>query len=141
LPFVKIYGENRPIEPVDDLASHCGLRPACRAVIINRVIPNGDDMPKQTEALRKYRKKANPQATDDPIRIAWETEMVQGYLDGRKADNPAPSGSRSHSYRHGFANGRDDLARCPRATAAVLRELAEGAIDKDIEASPSHNWQ
>ncbi|WLA99874.1 hypothetical protein [Bradyrhizobium elkanii] len=97
-------------------------------------------MPKLTEALRKYRRKTNPQASDDPIRIAWETEMMYGYLDGRKADNPEPSDNRSHSYRHGFANGRDDLAGRPRAMAAVLRELAEEAIDKDIEASPSRDW-
>ena len=63
--------------------------------------------------------------------------MMYGYLDGRRADNPEPSSNRSHSYRHGFANGRDDLARRPRATAAVIRELAEEAIDEDIEASPS----
>jgi hypothetical protein len=94
-------------------------------------------MPKEANALRKYRRDANPHVTDDPVRIAWETEMMYGYLDGRKADK---SGNRSHSYRHGFANGRDDLARHPRATAAVLRELAEAAIDQDIEASPSHNW-
>jgi hypothetical protein len=97
-------------------------------------------MPKQTKALRKYRTDTNPQAADDPVRIAWETEMMHGYLDGYKADNPQPSGNRSHSYRHGFANGRDDRARSPRATAAILRALAEKAIDKDIAASPSHSW-
>lgn len=97
-------------------------------------------MPKETNALRKYRSDANPHVTDDPIRIAWETEMMYGYLDGRKADSPEPSRNRSHSYRHGFANGRDDLAKHPRAMAAVLRELAEEAIEKDMEASPSRNW-
>jgi len=59
-------------------------------------------------------------------------EMVEGYLDGRKPDNPEPSSNRSASYRHGFANGRDDLAHSPRFPAAVLRFLADQAIKDDI---------
>lgn len=35
-------------------------------------------------------------------------ELVDGYLDGFKLDNPEPSCNRSFSYRHGFANGRAD---------------------------------
>lgn len=54
-------------------------------------------------------------------------EMLAGYLDGLDPDNPEPSSNRSHSYRHGFANGRDDLNRRPRATAAQLRQMAEKA--------------
>ncbi|MGW1424577.1 hypothetical protein ACWAT4_31140 [Bradyrhizobium manausense] len=38
-------------------------------------------------------------------------EMVDGYRDGFNLDNPEASQSRSHSYWHGFANGRDDGAR------------------------------
>lgn len=45
--------------------------------------------------------------------------MRYGYPDGRKPDSPQPLGNRSHSYRHGFANGRDNLAKHPRATDAV----------------------
>jgi hypothetical protein len=55
-------------------------------------------------------------------------EMVQGYLDGFDADNPEPSANRTHSYRHGFANGRDDLRGKPRATAVELRQQAEVAM-------------
>jgi hypothetical protein len=58
-------------------------------------------------------------------------EMVEGYLDGFDPDSPEPSENRSHSYRHGFANGRDDLNRKPRAPAAVLRQMADEAIRKD----------
>lgn len=54
-------------------------------------------------------------------------DMIEGYLDGRRADSPEPGINRSASYRHGFANGRDDLRREPRATAAELREWAEAA--------------
>jgi hypothetical protein len=61
--------------------------------------------------------------------------MAQGYRDGRNPDNPEPSANRSASYRHGFENGRDDYARSPRATAAMLRLMAEKAIRDDIESS------
>lgn len=58
-------------------------------------------------------------------------EMLAGYLDGRDPDSPAPSENRSASYRHGFANGRDDLSRNPRALAAELRRDADAAMKKD----------
>ncbi len=41
-------------------------------------------------------------------------EMIQGYRDGLDPNNPEPSANRSHSYRHGFANGRDDRRGEPR---------------------------
>jgi hypothetical protein len=66
-------------------------------------------------------------------------EMLEGYLDGLKLDSPEPSSNRSHSYRHGFANGRDDLRRQPRASAQTLRELAAEAEALDratLEAKP-----
>jgi hypothetical protein len=59
-------------------------------------------------------------------------EMVEGYRDGRKLDNPEPSTNRSDSYRHGFANGRDDRAGSPRAPAAMLRSMADKAIADDV---------
>jgi hypothetical protein len=59
-------------------------------------------------------------------------EMAEGYLDGYRPDNPEPSENRSASYRHGFANGRDDRARSPRFPPAVLRFLADQAIKADI---------
>jgi hypothetical protein len=58
-------------------------------------------------------------------------EMVQGYLDGFDLNNPEPSENRSHSYRHGFANARDDRAGMPRASAQTLREMADRAMDLD----------
>lgn len=61
-------------------------------------------------------------------------EMTQGYLDGLDASNPEPSANRSHSYRHGFANGRDDLHRRPRASADELRQQADEAEQKDAQA-------
>ena len=43
-----------------------------------------------------------------------EQQMLEGYLDGLDRDAPEPSSNRTESYRHGFANGRDGLRRCPR---------------------------
>jgi hypothetical protein len=60
-----------------------------------------------------------------------DEDLLQGYLDGLRADSPLPSGNRSDSYRHGFENGRDDLAHHPRAPAADLREMADMAIALD----------
>jgi hypothetical protein len=58
-------------------------------------------------------------------------DMVEGYLDGFNLSNPEPSANRSASYRHGFANGRDDARGQPRASAQALREAAEAAMDED----------
>jgi hypothetical protein len=60
------------------------------------------------------------------------TDMVDGYHDGRNLDNPEPSTNRSESYRHGFANGRDDRAASPRAPANMLRLMADAAIARDV---------
>ncbi len=65
-----------------------------------------------------------------------EQEMVDGFSDGYDRDCPEPSHNRSHSYRHGFANGRDDIGlgrdpKNPRANAYVLREMAAAAIAED----------
>ncbi|UFW72872.1 hypothetical protein [Bradyrhizobium sp. WU425] len=70
--------------------------------------------------------------TDRPLEELFSAEMVEGYMDGFKADSPEPSTNRSQSYRHGFANGRDDLARSPRLPAQVLRLLADQAIREDV---------
>ncbi|MDN4987180.1 hypothetical protein QY049_28875 [Bradyrhizobium sp. WYCCWR 13022] len=73
--------------------------------------------------------------TDDAdarLEERFHQEMTEGYLDGLKPDNPEPSTNRSHSYRHGFANGRDDLAHSPRLPAQVLRLLADQAIRDDV---------
>lgn len=58
-------------------------------------------------------------------------EMAAGYLDGLDPTSPEPSDNRSHSYRHGFANGRDDRANGPRTTADELRRQARLAMDLD----------
>ncbi len=58
-------------------------------------------------------------------------EMITGYRDGRDRDSPEPSANRTHSYRHGFANGRDDLHRSPRDAAANLRAQADAAMALD----------
>jgi hypothetical protein len=72
-----------------------------------------------------------------PLEEVFLDDMVQGYLDGHKPENPEPSGNRSRSYRHGFSNGRDDLAHWPRATAQALREMADAAIAEDVAAARS----
>jgi len=36
-------------------------------------------------------------------------EMIGGFLNGYDLTAPEPSANRSASYRHGFANGRDDV--------------------------------
>jgi hypothetical protein len=58
-------------------------------------------------------------------------EMVDGYRDGFDLSSPEPSANRSHSYRHGFANGRDDRAGRPRASYAELVRMAELAMEAD----------
>lgn len=60
-----------------------------------------------------------------------EGDMLAGYLDGLDLDCPEPSGNRSASYRHGFANGRDDRKGTPRADAKRLRDEAAEAIARD----------
>lgn len=60
-------------------------------------------------------------------------EMVRGFLDGYDPDTPEPSANRSASYRHGFANGRDDLRGESRDSAANLRVKAALAMAEDAE--------
>jgi hypothetical protein len=72
---------------------------------------------------------ADPQTTI-PTRPAND-EMVQGFLDGYDLSAPQPSSNRSHSYRHGFANGRDDRAGKPRASHDELTRMADLAMEMD----------
>lgn len=60
-------------------------------------------------------------------------EMTAGYFDGLDPESPVPGPNRSACYRHGFANGRDDLRHKPRAPAHVLREAAAVARAQDEE--------
>lgn len=70
-------------------------------------------------------------ATDQMTGRPANDEMLDGYRDGLDPSSPEPSANRSDSYRHGFANGRDDLARRPRAAAADLRRDADAAMEAD----------
>jgi hypothetical protein len=65
-------------------------------------------------------------------------EMVEGYVDGLDLDSPEPSANRSRSYRHGFANGRDDRRGKPRASADFIRRQADEAMISD-EAQRNHH--
>ena len=59
-------------------------------------------------------------------------EMLEGYRDGLDLDNPEPSANRSHSYRHGFTNGRADKNKKPAFVSVDdARRLAELAMEKD----------
>jgi len=58
--------------------------------------------------------------------------MVEGFMDGYDLTAPEPSANRSHSYRHGFANGRDDvLHKRPRDTLENITAQAEAAMVAD----------
>lgn len=69
--------------------------------------------------------------TETPIRRPANDEMVEGFRDGYDMTAPEPSANRSHSYRHGFANGRDDRAGKPRASYAELVRMAHLAMELD----------
>jgi hypothetical protein len=68
--------------------------------------------------------------TETTVRPAND-EMVEGFLDGYDMSAPEPSANRSHSYRHGFANGRDDRSGKPRAGHDELVRLADLAMELD----------
>ena len=58
-------------------------------------------------------------------------EMIEGYLDGFDLNNPEPSANRSRSYRHGFANGRDDRRGKPRSSFQELVRQGDVAMALD----------
>lgn len=58
-------------------------------------------------------------------------DMIDGYMDGRDLSSPEPSGNRSRSYKHGFANGRDDHKMKARASYEQLVKMADEAMDLD----------
>jgi hypothetical protein len=62
------------------------------------------------------------------------SEMVQGYMDGRDLDNPEPSGNRSHSYRHGFMVGRSEKLGRKAGSYEALVRAADAAMDADLTA-------
>lgn len=64
--------------------------------------------------------------------IPANNEMVSGYMDGFNLDIPKPSTNRSHSYRHGFANGRADKTGQSRGLSfQELNDLADESMLKD----------
>jgi hypothetical protein len=58
-------------------------------------------------------------------------DMIDGYMDGWDLDNPEPSANRSRSYRHGFANARDDKRGQPRASFQEIGRQADEAMALD----------
>ena len=60
-----------------------------------------------------------------------DRELLQGYWDGLRGE-AEPGNNRSHCYRHGWQNGRDDRGKSPRASAGYIRELAETARAADM---------
>jgi hypothetical protein len=69
------------------------------------------------------------------IRPANE-EMIQGFRDGYDRNSPEPSGNRSHSYRHGFKAGRNDILPMDEGPFAgmdtqEIEDLADEAMNLD----------
>lgn len=62
-----------------------------------------------------------------------DAELLAGYWDGLNGE-PEPGANRSHSYRHGWNNGRDDRNKSPRASAGYNRKEAEKARELDLTA-------
>ena len=62
-----------------------------------------------------------------------DTDMLAGYWDGLNGE-PEPGANRSHSYRHGWKNGRDDRDKSPRSAASYIREEADKARELDLSA-------
>ena len=63
--------------------------------------------------------------------VKANAEMIEGFTDGYDLTAPEPSANRSSSYRHGFANGRDDRRGKPRASFDELTKQAEAAMAAD----------
>jgi hypothetical protein len=66
-------------------------------------------------------------------------EMIQGFRDGYDRNAPEPSENRSHSYRHGFKAGRNDIL--PHGEGPfynmhidTIREMADEAMKMDEQA-------
>lgn len=66
------------------------------------------------------------------IWLRANSDMIEGYQDGFDLKNPEPSDNRSHSYRHGFANGRADKTGISRGlSTADLNDFADTAMARD----------
>lgn len=62
-------------------------------------------------------------------RRAANADMLEGYWDGYDLECPEPNANRSHSYRHGFMNGRADK------TGIVREYLSVDALDAKADAA------
>lgn len=60
-------------------------------------------------------------------------EMLEGYFDGLRGE-PEPGRNRSHSFRHGWKNGRDDRTKSPRASSSYIHDEAKQAVAADVAA-------
>ena len=58
-------------------------------------------------------------------------EMIAGFRDGYDLNCPEPGPNRSASYRHGYANGRDDRANKQRASFDALIRMSDAAMAED----------
>ncbi len=63
-------------------------------------------------------------------------EMVQGFRDGYDLDAPEPGDNHSHSYRHGFKAGRNDVMPYGNGpfyglSFAQITQMAADAMDRD----------
>lgn len=63
-----------------------------------------------------------------------DSNFVEGYLDGRNPDAPAPSANRSHAYRHSFEVGRREIRGEAPVPADAARRRASAAEAKDRAA-------
>lgn len=59
------------------------------------------------------------------------SEMVQGYMDGRDTDCPEASTNRSNSYRHGFRVGRAEREGRTLGHFDDVTRWADDAMDAD----------
>jgi hypothetical protein len=59
------------------------------------------------------------------------SEMVDGYVDGRDLESPDPSANRSYSYRHGFMVGRTEKQGQRLGSFDQVSRMADAAMDKD----------
>lgn len=61
------------------------------------------------------------------MREQFLSMVIEGYRDGADPNSPEPSANRSHSYRHGFRMGRNDLHKSPGRGASAHRDEAAAA--------------
>lgn len=101
----------------------CAISPQTR--------PSTGLLPLRPTRLKNQGKNTMPDTTSQATERPANDEMMQGFTDGYDLSAPEPSANRSRSYRHGFANGRDDKRGTPRASAAELSRMADLAMEAD----------